>query len=113
MERAQEQLRAYSEFDQILSDLLNTPLSYHGMEVGLRIADVSSAVAKKIDDLLQRDAYLFDQLTKDNWRPVKLNAFKIDSAPRDVQMIDVESADKLQTHIRNQIQTLKKTLNLE
>jgi hypothetical protein len=109
MEPPRAQLRAYSEFDQILSDLLKNSERYvGGAGFRMKIDHASLEVVEKIDKLLQRDQYLFDQETKDVWRGAKTKIF---SVVNDAQDIDVDLADMLQTHVRNKIEELQKTLD--
>jgi len=75
----------------------------------MRIDRASLEAVEKIENLLQREQYLFDQETKDVWRGAKLRISGVNSA----QDIDADLADMLQTHVRSQIEKLKQTLNLE
>ncbi|MGO9646161.1 MAG: hypothetical protein ACLPY5_15625 [Candidatus Bathyarchaeia archaeon] len=111
MEFARDQLRAYSEFYQILSDVLNNSPRYLVRETSdKRYAHAPLAAVEKIDTLLQKEAYLIDQVTKDNWRALKAT---VHSGVNPAQDIDVDLAEALQISIRSQIENLKKKLNLE
>ena len=112
MEFAREKLRAYSTFDQMLSELLyNSGQRFQvGVVTGMRTVYASLQVIEKIDNLLQKEAYLFDQLTKDYWRESKLTIY---SGVNPGQDIVVDLADKLQTRVKDEIEKLKETLNLK
>jgi hypothetical protein len=112
VENAREKLRVYSTFDQMLSELLcNSGQRFQvGVVTGMRTVYASLQVVEKIDNLLQKEAYLFDQLTKNYWRESKLTIY---SGVNPGQDIVVDLADKLQAHVKGEIEKLKKTLNLE
>lgn len=110
MESPREQLRAYVEFDEILTDLLKKSGRYQGGPAArLRIDRASLEAVGKIENLLHRDQYLFDQETKDLWRGAKLKSSGVSSA----QDIDAELAEMLVTNVRSQIGKLTKTLNFK
>lgn len=112
MEHAKEQLRAYSELEQLLIDLLeNFGQRYKiGVATGMRTLTAPFAKIAKIDDLLQKDAYLFDEITKNGWREAKLT---IRYGVNEGQDIVVDVAARLQVHVKDQIEKLKGTLNLD
>jgi len=81
-----------------------------GVATGMRTLTAPFAKIAKIDDLLQKDAYLFDEITKNGWREAKLT---IRYGVNEGQDIVVDVAARLQVHVKDQIEKLKGTLNLD
>ena len=78
----------------------------------MRIDRASFESVEKIEKLLERSQYLFDEETKDVWKRAKLKRSGSDVF-ESAQYIEADVADRLQTHVRSQIEKLKKTLNSE
>jgi hypothetical protein len=112
MEHAKEQLRAYSELEQVLSDMLEAwGRRYNvGRVSGMRTFITPFATISRIENLLQKDAWLFDETTKNTWREAKLTVFY---GLNEGQEIVVDVTEKLQTHVKEQLDILKRMLNLE